>query len=105
MFRYDAEDRWECIGGCRYLDEMQYATSYSEARRLCDTEEDSDYRVCVLTIAHLNHDIQDNRHENLAALCPRCHLRHDAKYHAQNAAKTRLAKKAAGSLFKETDNV
>lgn len=27
----------------------------------------------VLTIAHLNHDITDNRDYNLAALCQRCH--------------------------------
>ncbi len=31
----------------------------------------------VLTIAHLNHDVTDNREENLKALCQRCHLNHD----------------------------
>ena len=35
----------------------------------------------VLTIAHLNHDINDNRPENLAALCQRCHLSHDKDQH------------------------
>lgn len=44
----------------------------------------------VLTVAH----IYDHRPEaasflNLAALCQRCHLRHDAKYHARNAKQTR----------------
>lgn len=43
----------------------------------------------VLTVAHLNHDERDNRDENLAHLCQRHHLRLDAKYHAQNAARTR----------------
>lgn len=38
----------------------------------------------VLTIAHLNHDITDNRPENLAALCQRCHLNHDRKQHLAN---------------------
>jgi hypothetical protein len=53
----------------------------------------------VLTVAHLNHDISDNRDENLAALCQHCHLRHDAKHHAKNAAKTRRNKKVkAGQL-------
>lgn len=47
----------------------------------------------VLTIAHLNHDTTDNRDENLAALCQRCHLSYDAKYHAMNASKTRDAKR------------
>ena len=37
----------------------------------------------VLTVAHLNHDVQDNREENLAALCQRCHLSHDARQHAR----------------------
>jgi 5-methylcytosine-specific restriction endonuclease McrA len=64
--------------------------------------------IVMLTVAHLNHDTTDNREENLKALCQKCHLGHDAKYHAQNAAKTRTRKKheaalAAGqrSLFDE----
>jgi hypothetical protein len=32
----------------------------------------------VLTVAHLNHDPQDCRDENLKAFCQRCHLRYDA---------------------------
>lgn len=43
----------------------------------------------VLTIAHLDHNIQHNTDDNLAALCQRCHLIHDAKHHARNAARTR----------------
>ena len=35
----------------------------------------------VLTVAHLNHDRTDNRPENLAALCQRCHLLHDREQH------------------------
>lgn len=53
----------------------------------------------VLTVAHVeNHDPMDCREENLAALCQRCHLRHDAKHHARNAARTRARKRAAGTL-------
>ncbi len=48
----------------------------------------------VLTVAHLNHDITDNTDGNLAALCQRCHLRHDAKHHASNSKATRARKKA-----------
>jgi len=43
----------------------------------------------ILTVAHIDHDITNNREDNLAALCQRCHLRHDAKQHTQNAQKTR----------------
>lgn len=47
----------------------------------------------VLTIAHMNHDITDNRPENLQALCQKCHLTYDAQYHAKNARETRKANK------------
>ena len=53
----------------------------------------------VLTIAHLDQDPTNNDDDNLAALCQRCHNRHDAPHRARNAAKTRHAKKAAGDLF------
>ena len=36
----------------------------------------------VLTVAHLDHDPANHHHENLAALCQRCHLRHDNAHHA-----------------------
>ena len=64
----------------------------------------------VLTIAHLGepfaagadkHDKRDIRAENLAALCQRCHLRHDIEEHVENARRTREAKREARepSLF------
>src|SRR4030067_2907776 len=43
----------------------------------------------VLTIAHVNHNPRNNEDNNLRSWCPRCHLRHDAKHHAENARKTR----------------
>ena len=46
----------------------------------------------VLTVAHLDHDIGNNSDDNLAALCQRCHLRYDARLHAQHAAETRRRK-------------
>jgi len=56
----------------------------------------------VLTIAHLGepfataadkHDKFDIRAENLAALCQRCHLRHDIDEHVASARKTSEAKR------------
>lgn len=38
----------------------------------------------VLTISHQNHDVSDNRMENLKALCQLHHNRHDAQYRANN---------------------
>lgn len=50
----------------------------------------------VLTVAHL---VDPNPlacdHLNLAALCQKCHLRHDGKLHARRAAETRRRKKQA----------
>jgi 5-methylcytosine-specific restriction endonuclease McrA len=48
----------------------------------------------VLTIAHLNHDTTDNRDENLAALCNKCHLTYDAPHHVANAKATRARKRS-----------
>ena len=45
--------------------------------------------VCVLTIAHLNHNPKDNRRRNLKAMCQGCHLRYDKDHHQKNAAATR----------------
>lgn len=65
----------------------------------------------ILTVAHLGvpypdgtpgnpHDKMDVRDENLAALCPRCHLNYDRHEHLLNAAYTRWRKKVeAGQLF------
>lgn len=46
----------------------------------------------VLTIAHLDHNTENNHSENLRALCQSCHLRYDIEHHKKNAAQTRAAK-------------
>ena len=52
-----------------------------------------------LTVAHLNHCESDCRSENLAALCAPCHLRYDAKHHAQSRIKNKTQQQeAAGQL-------
>lgn len=43
----------------------------------------------VLTIAHLDHDISNNDHSNLKALCQRCHNRYDRNYRNANRIKNR----------------
>ena len=37
----------------------------------------------TLTVAHMNHIPQDVRPENLKALCAVCHLKYDARHHAE----------------------
>lgn len=53
----------------------------------------------VLTVAHLDHTPENCAPDNLRAWCQRCHLRYDAKHHAENAQRTRRARKAIGELF------
>jgi len=38
----------------------------------------------VLTVAHIDHNKDNNRFDNLAALCQRCHLKHDLPQHINN---------------------
>lgn len=64
----------------------------------------SDYYVknmvdIVLTIAHMDHVPENCEPENLKALCQRCHLRYDAKHHAETARATRRAKLNNLELF------
>lgn len=44
----------------------------------------------VLTVAHLNHDVEDSSPLNLAALCQKCHLTHDAGQHKATRQKNRF---------------
>ena len=43
----------------------------------------------VLTVAHLDHQPENNAPENLRALCQRCHLSYDAEHHAQSRKSSR----------------
>jgi hypothetical protein len=61
----------------------------------------SQFRVTrvVLATAHLNHDPGDNRPCNLAALCQRCHMRHDASEHRRRRWLNAFRIRAIGDLF------
>ena len=61
--------------------------SYKQARELvmhCNDYCEDNLIVVVITIAHLNHDVTDNRPENLAALCQKCHNVHDITFRKRN---------------------
>lgn len=53
----------------------------------------------VLATAHLNHDPTDNRPRNLAALCQRCHMSHDAAEHQRRRWQNAFRLRASGDLF------
>lgn len=84
---------------------VEGAASYSAARTMAaefffaQGEEGPKPTVIVLTIAHLNHQPEDCRPENLAALCQRHHLAHDHQHHQANAQATRRARAGTAELF------
>lgn len=49
----------------------------------------------VLTTAHLDHTPERCEPANLRAMCQGCHLHYDREHHAQTAADTRAAARAA----------
>ena len=53
----------------------------------------------VLASAHRNHDPSDNRVRNLAALCQRCHMLHDAAEHRRRRWFNAFRRRAMRDLF------
>ena len=44
----------------------------------------------TLTVAHMNHTPEDCQPENMKALCAPCHLKYDAKHHAETRKRRQL---------------
>ena len=53
----------------------------------------------VLASAHRDHDPTNNEQRNLAALCQRCHILHDAPEHRRRRWATLFRRRALGDLF------
>lgn len=76
--------------------------TYRDARAFLDSyawDGEQSPIIIVLTVAHLNHQPEDCRPENLRAWCQRHHLAYDLEHHQQNARATRRARRAIGELF------
>lgn len=58
-----------------------------------------------IACAHLNHDPTDNRPRNLAALCQRCHMIHDAAEHRRRRRYNAYRRRALGDLLALLDTV
>lgn len=99
-----AEDRCQFCGLLNYsvVDEdreMQHTTSHDTFKEANEAKvlmrritRDCGLIVIVLTIAHLDHNPENNHPENLRALCQKCHLDYDRPHHMKNAAATRRKK-------------
>ena len=71
---------------CEVCGVVNYSYINKHTRESCTQDEENAIKV-VLTVAHLDHDITNNSFFNLKAMCQRCYLRYDAKYHAEARAK------------------
>ncbi len=76
--------------------------SYKEARELinhCNDFADDNLILIVLTVAHLDHNINNNDLSNLKALCQKCHLDYVKEHHKKNSRQTLKNKKGLVDLF------
>ena len=72
-------------GGFQVLDGMELEVASVEGEKIIQI---------ILTTAHIhNPEPADLRDDNLAALCQRCHNRHDRPYRQANAKQTRVLKR------------
>ena len=80
-------DEWEQIAFAKKESvEWKYENCGKQCRK---PGEPFDTHKRTLTVSHKNHDPADCREENLQALCAPCHLRYDARHHAETRRKRR----------------
>jgi hypothetical protein len=78
----------------RAMHRCEGSPAYPTCRAMNGDEHPVTGSKVILTIAHLDHQPENNDPTNLRAWCQRCHLTYDAKMHAANAHKTRLSRVA-----------
>jgi len=91
-----AAGKCECHGECGHDHfheqiEASGVDEFDETR--CTAMHDAPHPITgshtVLTVAHLDHQLDDHTDANLRAMCQRCHLAFDRAQHAQSAYYTR----------------
>lgn len=75
----DKHGRWRYRLTRHFIDSL-----ILELWRPSEIAREYDCTYIVLTVAHLDQDKTNNRFNNLAALCQRCHLKHDQKHNISN---------------------
>ena len=96
----------DATGAHRWAEQYEAPATYAEARQIAAEAYwevqhlgGDKLVIIVLTVAHLNHQPEDCRPENLAAMCQRHHLAYDHEHHRKNAQATRRAKAGTLELF------
>ena len=97
---YRAGNRCECTGECGtkhylapYVGEIRCSAANGEPHPITGSK-------VVLTVAHLDQDLGNNRESNLKAMCQRCHNRLDAPHRRRHAMKTHRKRYAVGEMCK-----
>lgn len=95
---YDGCECYQDMDGNIYAstDGMKIGSDY--VGEVCVSNKDTSVVIC-LTIAHLDHDIQNNDYSNLKALCQKCHLNYDMKHHIVNRKESAQKRKKQYTLF------
>lgn len=76
--------------------------SYKEAKELIEHHNNFSERkliIIVLTIAHLDNNVNNNDYSNLQALCQSCHNRMDVDFRKENRKATLNKKKGLIEMF------
>lgn len=91
------------LGDGRWWDQDQRVWRDGRGRRVRVRGDDLAAIVRVTRVyiacAHLNHDPTDNASRNLAALCQRCHMIHDAAEHRRRRWMNAYRRRALGDLL------
>ena len=82
--------------GCTYDADTGAFLGYTRTH-----EVDGKFVKIVVTLAHLNHQPEDCRPENLKLWCQRHHLRYDKEHHQVTRREGARAGRAAGDLFSD----
>jgi 5-methylcytosine-specific restriction endonuclease McrA len=85
-------------GCCKFCGVPNYSFVDKTTRDQKLPDEENVTRI-VLTIAHLDHNRDNNGYENLAALCQKCHLNLDRHQREFNRKYGRETKRQNGKLF------
>jgi len=95
-------NRCECTGQCGHVHHGTGITDLQRCTRwhlqLFESAAGNEATI-ILTVAHLNHQPEDCRDENLLHLCQACHLRYDAPVKAAGIRARAKAARAVADLF------
>lgn len=92
---------WPSLEPITYRESLEFAEAYNDhwaGGRQADAD-GNHWFVIVLTIAHAAGAPLDCPNEQLFAACQKCHLDYDKALHSESRRKTRMDRRAVGSLF------